>query len=152
MKKEKKPGNMRLPFKPMIIDRGEKYLLGFFLTWWTLIYIFGPCNGYLVAVDTSRQPGELIFEAAVAEDVRYYRLDERRSPLYVKSLMHVHPKAGSLTLLEGLHCDNLYYPDTFTVYIESTSDRLGQPEYYSMPIKVVVFGKDCDREQNNQLW
>nr|CAI5850728.1 unnamed protein product [Callosobruchus analis] len=127
MKKEKKTGNMRLPLNPIVIDRGGVYLIGFIINWWSLIYIVGPCNGH-------------------------YRLDERRSPPYVKSLIHVHPKAGRLTLLEGLHCDNLYYPDTFTVYIESISDRLGQPEYYSMPLKVIVLGKNCDREQNNQLW
>ncbi|CAH1976698.1 unnamed protein product [Acanthoscelides obtectus] len=112
-------------------------------------------QGYLVAVDTNRQPGELIFEAAVVEGFRQYRLDERRSPPYVKSLVQVHPRVGRLTLLEGLHCDNLYYPDTFTVYVESVSDRLGKPEYYSMPIKVIVIGKNCDNndvEQNNQLW
>lgn len=110
-------------------------------------------KAYLLLVDDILQPGEVIFNASIDYLVsqRFYKINEERSAPFVPSLIHVDPNSGQISLLEGLQCNGLYYPRLFTVHIDSTSRRYKDIDYYSLPLRILIIGRDCtDSEKNNE--
>lgn len=119
----------------------SRYLNAFLL----FCFCLSATNGYLLLVDDTISPGEVIFNASVYRlgSDRLYRINEKRSAPFVQSLVRVDPKTGQVSLLEQLRCNGLYYPNLFTIHIDSTSNRLRDIDYYSLPLRIFIVGKDC---------
>lgn len=117
-----------------------------------LLYILFLCflhfhttNPYLLLVEDTLLPGSVIFNASVFRlgSDRAYTINQKRSAPFVQSLIQVDAKTGQVSLLEGLQCTGLYYPTLFTVHIDSTSSRIRDINYYSLPLRVFITGKEC---------
>lgn len=109
-------------------------------------------NAYLLLVDDTLQPGEVIFNASIdyLGSQRFYKINEERSAPFVPSLIRVDPDSGQISLLEGLQCNDLYYPRLFTVHVDSTSRKFKDIDYYSLPLRILIIGKDCtDSSEDN---
>lgn len=116
-----------------------------------LIYLHSTplTNSYLLLVNEHQQPGEIIFNASVYKlgSDRHYKISVQRSAQFVTSLIHVDPKDGSVYLKKSLKCNSPYYPNLFTVHIDSTSNRIRNIEYYSLPLRIFVIGNECDKKR-----
>ncbi|KAG5887443.1 hypothetical protein JTB14_003294 [Gonioctena quinquepunctata] len=110
-------------------------------------------NAYLLLVDDTQQPGDVIFNASVYRlgSDRFYKINDKRSAPFVESLVHVDSKTGQISLIEGLQCNGLYYPNLFTIHIDSTSNRLRDIDYYSLPLRIFIIGKDCSDHTEENL-
>lgn len=117
-----------------------------------LFYLcFNSISGYLLLVDEKQQPGDIIFNASVYRlgSERNYEINTQRSAPFVETLISVHPRNGQVSLLQSLQCDGVYYPNLFTVHIDSTSNRLKDIDYYSLPLRIFIIGTKCtDHEEN----
>lgn len=124
-----------------------------------IIYLFVFCifptlnNAYLLLVDDSLQPGEVIFNASInyLGSRRIYKINEERSAPFVPSLVHVDRNSGQISLLEGLQCNGLHYPRLFTIHIDSTSRKLKDIDYYSLPLRIFIVGKDCSDSADDDI-
>ncbi|KAJ8914679.1 hypothetical protein NQ315_017377 [Exocentrus adspersus] len=115
-------------------------------------FCFRITHTYLLVVNDTQQPGDIIFNASVYRlgSDRFYKIDDRRSAPFVQSLLHVDPKTAHVSLIEELQCNGIYYPNLFTLYIDSTSKRLRDIDYYSLPLRIFIVGKDCvDHSEEN---
>lgn len=101
---------------------------------------------YLLIINENQEPGDVIFNASIYKlgSERHYKINAHKSAHFVHKLLWVNPKNGQVILKEGLNCNGVYYPNLFTVHIESTSTRLRSIDYYSLPLRVFVVGDDCD--------
>ncbi|XP_049823743.1 protocadherin-like wing polarity protein stan isoform X2 [Aethina tumida] len=110
-------------------------------------------TSYLLLVDNIQQPGDVIFNSSVWKlgSDRFYKINTKRSAPFVESLLKVDPRNGQISLIEGLQCDGLYYPNLFTVHIDSTSNRLTDIDYYSLPLRIFIIGKDCNDHVEEDL-
>lgn len=54
-----------------------------------------------------------------------------------------------VVLRQHLICDGIYYPNLFTLYIDSTSNHLRAIEYYSLPLRILIVGENCVFGQEN---
>lgn len=110
-------------------------------------------NSYLLLVNEHQQPGEIIFNASVYKlgSDRHYKISVQRSAQFVTSLIHLDPKDGTVHLKKSLKCNSPYYPNLFTVHIDSTSDRIRNIEYYSLPLRIFVIGKECDGKDEDDV-
>ncbi|XP_066248043.1 protocadherin-like wing polarity protein stan isoform X1 [Euwallacea similis] len=129
----------------MIKCKSTPVLFTFFL--WALC--FQKSQSYLLLVQDSTLPGEIIFNASVFRlgSERIYTIDVKNSAPFVQSLIHVDSKSGQVSLRERIHCNGIYYPTVFTVHIESTSKRILDVDYYSSPLRIFITGESCS-EQN----
>ncbi|XP_074026257.1 protocadherin-like wing polarity protein stan isoform X2 [Leptinotarsa decemlineata] len=128
----------------------KNYLFYLFLL---LCYYVQTTHTYLLLVDDTQQPGDVIFNASVYRlgSDRFYKINEKRSAPFVQSLVHVDSKTGQISLIEGLQCNGLYYPNLFTIHIDSTSNRLRDITYYSLPLRIFIIGKDCSDHTEENL-
>lgn len=125
----------------------RKYVLSF-----CFFCLLTRTSAYLLLVDEDQNRGDVIFNASVYRlgSERHYKINEERSAPFVQSLIHVNPRNGQVVLLDKLLCDGLYYPNLFTVHIDSTSNRLTDIDYYSLPLRILIVGKEClDRNDDN---
>ncbi|XP_060527638.1 protocadherin-like wing polarity protein stan isoform X2 [Cylas formicarius] len=112
----------------------------------SLALCYSLSGAYLLLVDQeSVQAGDLLFNVSVKHSGsdRYYELDTRRSAPFVQSLINVDRKSGHISLQQRLQCDGIFYPNLFTIFINSFSKRLKDLEYYSLPLRIFITGKDC---------
>ena len=107
---------------------------------------------YLLLVNDDQKPGAVIFNASVYKlgSERHYKINGDRSAPFVHRLIHVDPKEGQVSLKENVDCDSPYYPNLFTVYVDSTSSRLKSIDYYSLPLRIVIVGKRCSADESNR--
>lgn len=105
-------------------------------------------RSYILLVQDSAQPGDVIFNASVFRlgSDRTYSIDVKRSAPFVQSLIQVDSKTGQISLLEQLQCDGIFYPTLFTVHIDSTSNRIRDIDYYSLPLRIFITGENCNDE------
>lgn len=126
----------------------ERVLVQLLLSFWFLSSV----SGYLLLVDEKQQPGDVIFDASVYRlGERTYKINAHRSAPFVENLIQVGAKTGQVTLLEELKCDEVYYPSLFTIHIDSTSNRLREIDYYSLPLRIFIVGDACLEENNSEL-
>jgi cadherin EGF LAG seven-pass G-type receptor 1 len=45
-----------------------------------------------------------------------------------------------------LECDGLFYPNLFTLYIDSTANETCGVDYYSLPLRIFITGEQCEKE------
>lgn len=108
--------------------------------------IFNTACGYLIVVSETTPSGTVIFNASVYKlgSERLYRINTHKSAQFVHHLLHVDHKDGQIRLKKSLHCDGIFYPNIFTFYIDSTTNRLRSIDYYSLPLRILVSGKNCN--------
>lgn len=104
-------------------------------------------HAYLVLVPDSARPGHVVLDAAVYKlgSERTYSIDVHRTANFVHHILRVNRTTGLVTLRKRLRCDGVMYPNLFTFYVDSTSERIRDINYYSLPIRVLVTGEDCSR-------
>lgn len=126
-------------------------ILPFFITT-VLFFIFIPTSKtYLLVVSEEQNAGELIFNSSVYKlgSERHYKINQKRSASFVNTLLFVEPHSGQVYLREKISCDGIYYPNLFTLYIDSSSNRLRDVEYYSLPLRILIIGGRCGSRKEN---
>ncbi|KAI8429178.1 hypothetical protein MSG28_007715 [Choristoneura fumiferana] len=104
-------------------------------------------RAYLVLVPDSAPPGSAVLDAAVYKlgSERTYTIDVHRTANFVHHVLRVNRTTGLVTLRKRLRCDGVLYPNLFTFYVDSTSERIRDIDYYSLPVRILVTGEDCNR-------
>lgn len=104
-------------------------------------------HSYLIIVPDTAPPGHIVLDAAVYKlgSERTYTIDVHRTANFVHHILRVNRTSGLVTLRKRLRCDGVFYPNLFTFYVDSTSERIRDIDYYSLPIRILVAGEDCNR-------
>ncbi|KAF9822527.1 hypothetical protein SFRURICE_010278 [Spodoptera frugiperda] len=104
-------------------------------------------RAYLILVPDTAPPGHVVIDAAVYKlgSERNYNIDVHRTANFVHHILRVNRTSGLVTLRKRLRCDGVLYPNLFTFYVDSTSERIRDIDYYSLPIRILVTGEDCSR-------
>ncbi|XP_037826241.1 protocadherin-like wing polarity protein stan isoform X1 [Lucilia sericata] len=115
----------------------------------TICHTVQITNAYLIIVHESTEPGTVIFNASVYKlgSERHYKINAHKSAHFVHHLVAVNHKDGQIQLKKSLKCDGIYYPNLFTFYVDSTSNRLRSIDYYSLPIRIFVSGHTCNEDR-----
>ncbi|XP_065173819.1 protocadherin-like wing polarity protein stan isoform X2 [Atheta coriaria] len=142
------------PFRPMRTQthRSRRSLLGLTGAALVLLASLQSCACYLLLVTEDQLPGDLIFDASVYKlgSERDYKINLERSASFVSRLLRVDPHNGRVSLKQRLECNSLYYPNLFTVHIDSTSNRLRDIDYYSLPLRIFIVGKECSKDAEEE--
>ncbi|XP_067630827.1 protocadherin-like wing polarity protein stan [Eurosta solidaginis] len=106
-------------------------------------------DAYLIIVHEDVPAGTVFFNASVYKlgSERNYKINAHKSAHFVHHLVAVNHKDGQLQLRKQLKCDGIYYPNLFTFYVDSTSNRLRSIDYYSLPVRIFVTGRDCNEDR-----
>lgn len=99
------------------------------------------CSGYLILLSEEEEPGTLIFDAGLKTNEhhkRHYTINVDKSAYFVRRLLRVDHSFGEVYLRQKLQCDGVFYPNLFTLYIDSTSN--GTLDYVSIPLRVLIRG------------
>lgn len=109
----------------------------------------GNSSGYLIIVHEDTPPGSIIFNASVYKlgSERHYKINAHKSANFVHHLVAVSHKDGQIQLKKSLQCDGIYYPNLFTFYVDSTSNRLRSIDYYSLPVRIFISGHNCNEDR-----
>ncbi|KAL5289018.1 CELSR2 family protein [Megaselia abdita] len=128
------------------ISRTLLQLISFLLT-------ISLCSSYLIIVNETSEPGTVIFNASVYKlgSERHYKINAHKSAFFVHHLIEVDKKDGQIRLKKPLECNGIFYPNLFTFYVDSTSNRLRSIDYYSLPIRVFIAGRDCNDEAHFEM-
>lgn len=124
----------------------------------TLTMLVNRTNGYLIVVSDTAPPGTIIFNASIYKlgSERLYKINVHKSAQFVHHLMHVDHKDGQIRLKKSLQCDGIFYPNIFTFYVDSTTNRLRSIDYYSLPLRILVSGANCNDhhagKSNDNVW
>lgn len=113
-----------------------------------LLLLAATVSGYLVLVPDTDPPGTAVLDAAVYKlgSERTYSIDVHRTANFVHHVLKVNRTTGLVTLRKRLRCDGVLYPNLFTFYVDSTSERIRDIDYYSLPVRILVTGDDCRRK------
>lgn len=119
-----------------------------------LLMLLRIVSSYLIVVDERTEPGTIVFNASVYKlgSERHYKINTHRSAHFVHHLLSVDVKSGQIRLKKHLKCDGIFYPNLFTFYVDSTSNRLRSIDYYSLPLRIFVSGKKCNDEKRLELY
>jgi hypothetical protein len=79
---------------------------------------------------------------------RHYKISTHRSAAFVHRILHVDPSSGQVILKRHLECNGLFYPNLFTLYVDSTSNETRGVDYYSLPLRIFITGEQCERESD----
>lgn len=117
-----------------------------------LTLLVNGTNGYLIVVSDTAPPGTIIFNASIYKlgSERLYKINVHKSAQFVHHLMHVDHKDGQIRLKKSLACDGIFYPNIFTFYVDSTTNRLRSIDYYSLPVRILVSGAHCTDHAGNR--
>lgn len=117
-------------------------------------YVINHASGYLIIVNDQTQPETVIFNASIYKlgSERHYKINTHKSAHFVHHLIHVDAKDGQVRLKKQLKCDGIFYPNLFTFYIDSTSNRLRSIDYYSLPLRIFIAGTNCNDDKRIELF
>ncbi|KAK5644385.1 hypothetical protein RI129_005685 [Pyrocoelia pectoralis] len=120
-----------------------------------LIFLsFSPLlsHSYLLIVTEEQEAGDVIFNSSVYKlgSERHYHINNQRTAAFVNTLLNVNPNNGQVSLRQRLSCNGIFYPNLFTVYIDSTSNRLRDIEYYSLPLRIFIVGQNCESRNEDR--
>lgn len=127
-------------------------LLSFICTFLLILCcIVGNASAYLIVVSETTPAGTVIFNASVYKlgSERLYRINTHKSAQFVHHLLHVDHKDGQIRLKKSLQCDGIFYPNIFTFYVDSTTNQLRSIDYYSLPLRILVSGENCNDDYRN---
>ncbi|XP_021699917.1 protocadherin-like wing polarity protein stan isoform X3 [Aedes aegypti] len=110
-----------------------------------VISLWRCVSGYMVIVSENDEPNRIVFNASVYKlgSERHYKINTHKSAHFVHHLLKVDPTNGQIRLRKRLTCDGIYYPNLFTFYVDSTSNRLRSIDYYSLPLRIFIAGTNC---------
>lgn len=134
------------------MDALSSRLLGFTLPLLVLCILQQRSSAYLIVVSDTTPAGTVIFNASVYKlgSERLYKINTHKSAQFVHHLLHVDHKDGQIRLKKSLQCDGIFYPNIFTFYVDSTTNRLRSIDYYSLPLRILVSGANCNDEYQNR--
>lgn len=130
-----------------------RFNYAFVLTLCCLLTLFyRPATGYLIVVSDTTPAGTVIFNASVYKlgSERLYKINTHKSAQFVHHLLHVDHKDGQIRLKKSLQCDGIFYPNIFTFYVDSTTNQLRSIDYYSLPLRILVSGDNCNDDYQNR--
>nr|CAD7592898.1 unnamed protein product [Timema genevievae] len=115
-----------------------------------VLNIIGHGFTYLIIITEDDPPGEIVFNASLPTlgRARHYKINTHRSASFVHHILHVDASDGRVMLKQKLDCDGIYYPNLFTLYVDSVSNQSQGVDYYSLPLRIFVGGKRCDGDKN----
>nr|CAD7570225.1 unnamed protein product [Timema californicum] len=115
-----------------------------------VLNIIGHGSTYLIIITEDDPPGEVVFNASLPTlgRARHYKINTHRSASFVHHILHVDASDGRVMLKQKLDCDGIYYPNLFTLYVDSVSNQSQGVDYYSLPLRIFVSGKRCDGDKN----
>nr|CAD7407307.1 unnamed protein product [Timema cristinae] len=115
-----------------------------------VLNIIGHGSTYLIIITEDDPPGEIVFNASLPTlgRARHYKINTHRSASFVHHILHVDASDGRVMLKQKLDCDGIYYPNLFTLYVDSVSNQSQGVDYYSLPLRIFVSGKRCDGDKN----
>lgn len=121
------------------------------LTVFVLFSLLPIANSYLIVVSDKTPAGTVIFNASVYKlgSQRLYKINTHKSAQFVHHLFHVDHKDGQIRLKKSLQCDGIFYPNIFTFYVDSTTNQLRSIDYYSLPLRILVSGDNCNDGYHN---
>lgn len=139
---------MRMATKAAAVS---SHLLSLICTLLLILCIAQNANAYLIVVSETTPAGTVIFNASVYKlgSERLYRINTHKSAQFVHHLLHVDHKDGQIRLKKSLQCDGIFYPNIFTFYVDSTTNRLRSIDYYSLPLRILVSGENCNDDYRN---
>lgn len=113
-----------------------------------LLLALAAARAYLVLVPDTAPAGHIVLDASVYKlgSERTYTIDVHRTANFVHHVLRVNRSTGVVMLRKRLRCDGILYPNLFTFYVDSTSERIRDIDYYSLPIRILVTGEDCRRK------
>lgn len=123
-----------------------------------LIILLSSClhitSSYLIIVDEKTGANTIVFNASVNKlgSERHYKINVHKTAEFVHKLLHIDAKDGQIRLRKQLHCDGIFYPNLFTLYIDSTSNYLRSVNYYSPPLRVFINGANCNDDYNHEIF
>lgn len=108
-------------------------------------------HAYLIIIPDTAPAGHVVLDSAVYKlgSERTYTIDVHRTANFVHHILRVNRTSGLVTLRKRLRCDGVLYPNLFTFYVDSTSERIRDIDYYSLPIRILVSGEDCSRRHSD---
>ncbi|XP_045493580.1 protocadherin-like wing polarity protein stan [Colias croceus] len=111
--------------------------------------LLSAARAYLILIPDTAPPGHTVIDAAVYKlgSERTYTIDVHRTANFVHHILRVNRTTGLVTLRKRLRCDGVLYPNLFTFYVDSTSERIRDIDYYSLPIRILIVGDDCSRRR-----
>ncbi|XP_058836851.1 protocadherin-like wing polarity protein stan isoform X3 [Topomyia yanbarensis] len=111
-------------------------------------------SGYMVIVGENDEPGKIVFNASVYKlgSERHYKINAHKSAHFVHHLLKVDPHSGQILLRKSMKCDGIYYPNLFTFYVDSTSNRLRSIDYYSLPLRIFIAGSNCTDDKVSEAF
>lgn len=123
----------------------ESFTLKLLFIFHVLLISFPVSNSYILLIDEEQQPGDVIFQSSVYKlgSERTYSINTERSAPFVTNLLNINENNGDISLKERLQCNSLYYPNLFTLHIDSISNRIRDIDYYSLPLRIIIVGRDC---------
>lgn len=124
----------------------ERFTLKFlFIFHILLLFYITSTRSYILLIDEEQKPGEVVFQSSVYKlgSERKYSINTARSAPFVTNLLNIDDKNGDISLKETLRCNSLYYPNLFTLHVDSISYRLRDIDYYSLPLRIIIVGKNC---------
>lgn len=109
--------------------------------------VLATARAYLILVPDTAPAGYEVLDSAVYKlgSERTYTIDVHRTANFVHHILRVNRTSGVVSLRKRLRCDGIFYPNLFTFYVDSTSERIRDIDYYSLPIRILVIGEDCER-------
>lgn len=124
-----------------------------------LIILLSSClihitSSYLIIVDEKTPASTVVFNASVNKlgSERHYKINVHKTAEFVHKLLHIDAKDGQIRLRKQLHCDGIFYPNLFTLYIDSTSNYLRSVNFYSPPLRVFINGANCNDDYNHEIF
>lgn len=122
------------------------------LTVFVLFSLVHIANSYLIVVSDKTPAGTVIFNASVYKlgSQRLYKINTHKSAQFVHHLLRVDHKDGQIRLKKSLQCDGIFYPSIFTFYVDSTTNQLRSIDYYSLPLRILVSGDNCNDDYHNR--
>ncbi|XP_066994105.2 protocadherin-like wing polarity protein stan [Anabrus simplex] len=115
-----------------------------------VLNIIGHGFSYLIIITEDEPPGHIIFNATLPRlgSHRHYKINNHRSAGFVHRILHVDSRTGRVMLKRHLECDGIFYPNLFTLYVDSVSNFSRGVDYYSLPLRIFVSGRRCERQDD----
>jgi len=126
--------------------RTRPWPLGYALA--ILISLATVSHCYLIIATEDDPPGHILFNTTLPRlgSDRHYKINSHRTASFVHRIISVDPASGVVRLKHYLDCTGVYYPNLFTVYVDSLAERNHGVDYYSSPLRIFISGRRCESD------
>lgn len=131
--------------KPALFSPFSWYICLLIVTIVTVLNLIGHGFAYLIIVTEDEPPGHVIFNTTLQRlgSNRHYKINNHKTAEFVHRLFHVNTTSGQVSLKRSLECDGIFYPNLFTIYVDSVSNESRGVDYYSIPLRIFISGEKC---------